>query len=208
MKVSVLRLSRTSENKYLADNGNDKKIIDGILQNSNPILTELYRQNFTGIKKMVWSFNNTILDPEDVFQEGLTRAILNIRAGKFRGESSFSTYLNGICRNICLKQLSKNNMKELLQSHTLADEENHFELLNSLLVVKEELEPNCRRIIDLRFALSETSDDEEPNKCPSFDEISELLGLSAANARQRFKRCLDKLRELVSQSPDLNEYFS
>lgn len=208
MKTFTLRLSHSKAKSYHNTETSNEQIIEGILQNSNRVISEVYKQNFLKIKKMVWSFRNTILDPEDIFQEGLTRAIVNIQSGRFRGDSSFATYLNSICRNICLKQLSKKRTSELEQNSELVEEETHFELLNSLLGIKEQLDLNCQKIIDLRFSLDVRNDHENPSKCPSFEEIAELLQLSAANARQRFKRCLDKLRELVSQSSDLNEYFA
>ncbi len=183
----------------------DKKIIEGILQNSNKVMTSVYKQNFVKIKKMVGSFKNTTLDPEDVFHEGFSRAIVNIREGKFRGESSFSTYLNGICKNICMKQLSKKKTYELSLNYEIADDENHFELLEMVLQVRKRMDRKCRTIVDLRFDLNESSNNEG---LTTFEEIAEKLNLSVVNARQRFSRCLAKLRELVGSSPEINEYFT
>jgi RNA polymerase sigma factor (sigma-70 family) len=207
MKTSILQLSHIREKTYHSLETPDDLIIEGILQNSNQIIAEVYHQNFTKIKKMIWTFKNMTLEPEDIFQEGFTRAILNIRAGRFRGESSFATYLNGICRNICLKQLSKKGFSQPELYPEQNEEENHFEKLKILLQVKEQLNEKCKNIIDLRFSLNESGDTGEPDKCLSFDEIADRLQLSAVNARQRFKRCLDKLRELISSSPDLSECF-
>jgi len=207
MKIFTLLLSRTKVKSYHTIENTDERIIKGILQNSNQIISELYQQNYLKVKKMVRTFKNTRLDPEDVFQEGMTRAILNIRNGKFRGESSFSTYLSSICRNICLKQLSKKSEYELNDNYDVIEEDNHFEIIQQVLKLRQQLGVNCRTIIDLRFTLEENELNKDPNKCASFDEIAKKTQITAINARQRFKRCLDKLRELAQQSPDFNEYF-
>jgi dephospho-CoA kinase len=50
--------------------------------------------------------------------------------------------------------------------------------------------------------------DETSAKTPGFEEIAEKLGLTPANARQRFKRCLDKLREIVFNNPGYEELIN
>ena len=151
---------------------------------------------------MVYTFRNTTLDPDDIFQEGLTRAIINIREGRFRGESSFLTYLNSICRNICLKELSRKQSgligaRDIIVENNLAD----FEALDQLFKIRNQLDEKCRTIIDLRFGL----ETEGTGKSKAFEEIAAELGLSPDNARQRFKRCLDKLREFVRGNLELKE---
>jgi len=159
---------------------------------------------------MVLAFRNTVLDPDDIFQEGLTRTVMNIRESRFRGESSFYTYLNSICRNICLKELSKIKVINAEISDRMEDENSlDFELLNRLLEVRKQLNEPCLEIIDLRFDLIEPATDELiiPTTCRSFEEIAEILSLTAVNARQRFKRCLDKLRGFVLNNDELKEYM-
>ena len=64
---------------------------------------------------------------EDIYQDGFTIAVVNIRNGKFRGESSFSTYLNSICRNICLKKLKESRSVEFTEGHEKLEEvDNHL----------------------------------------------------------------------------------
>lgn len=160
---------------------------------------------------MVWTFRNTILIPEDVFQEGLTRVVINIQNEKFRGDSSFHTYLNSVCRNVCLKELSKHRHAEINENLELEDEFEDFERLDALLVVVKRLDKNCQDIIEMRFNLNESYEELESddlNKTIPFEQIADKLKLTAANARQRFKRCLDKLRELVMNDQDLKEFYT
>ena len=208
MKISTLKVSHKQKGNYYLTDDHEVRVIEGIRQNSSKVISDIYDQNFIKIKKMVLTFKNTMLDPEDIFQEGLTRAIINIQGGKFNQESSFSTYLNGICRNVCLKQLSKKQTSELNENFDpVTEEEQNFDGLNALLNIKEQLDARCKEIIDLRFTLSDSISLNDPNRCMPFCEIAERMQMTTANARQRFKRCMDNLRKLANKSPELTDYF-
>ncbi len=137
----------------------NERIIEGICNNSNETLEYIYKSYYSKIKKMVWAFRNTVLQPEDIFQEGLTRAVVNIQNGEFRGESSFYTYLNSVCRNVCRKELEKHRYSELNSNVEVEDESENFELLQALLKVLKRLDDKCRDIIELRFNLGNNADE-------------------------------------------------
>ena len=177
----------------------EKELIAGIKNNNTKVISLIYQNNYERIKNMVHGFKYLSIEPEDVFQEGLTRAIINVKNGKFNGTSSFSTYLYGICRNICLKDYQKNKNLSLLNNDNefkIAEEESeYFEALANILKAKENIDENCRKIIDLRFGFEDSSG---KNKAMRFDAIAERLNISPDNARQRFGRCLKKLKKLMS----------
>lgn len=145
---------------------------------------------------MVKGFKIISLVPDDIFQEGLTRAIINVRNKRFKGDSSFSTYLYGICRNLCLKEYNRQKPLTNKEMKDIGDEtgDDYFEELQMIITLKERLDEQCRKIIDLRFGLL-------PNEKNStrFDAIARFLGIHADNARQRFRRCFAKLKTMVSQ---------
>ncbi len=186
----------------------ESEILESIRLNDQKVISTLYYQNQMKVKKMVWAFKNLSLDPDDIYQEGFSLAVFNVQEGKFRSESSFSTYLVSICRNLCLKQLSKSATVELTEKYDPIEEVQEYDLLNQLIQFKQQLGDKCREVIDLRFTMGEVINEETPNKCLSFDEIAEQLDITTVSARQRFKRCLDKLRELVMESPELKHYLS
>jgi len=205
MKLSHSIFQKNSISEY-----SNEKIIEGILNNSNEILEYIYNSYYSKIKKMVWSFRNTVLQPEDIFQEGLTRVVINIQNGKFRGESSFLTYLNSVCRNVCLKELAKQQHTELSRDVEMEEESENFKLIHALLTLKNRLEEKCKNIIDIRFNLNNSANslnEEHLNKSIPFEDVARQLNLSAANARQRFKRCLNKLREYVMNDPEIKDYY-
>lgn len=205
-----LKLSHTVFGRNKTTDYTDEAIVEGILENSNATFGYIYKSYYPKIKRMVWSFKNTLLQPDDVFQEGLTRAVMNIRNEKFRGDSSFLTYLNSICYNICLKELSKYRFSPPETDVEYETNGENYEVLGALVDLMHRLDEKCRSIIDLRFNISaqnEAENAEEIRKSTPFETIAEQTGLSPANARQRFKRCIDKLREMVLQNPQINEYY-
>ena len=204
-------MSQTIRNKYNKVAYSEKDLITGIIQNQDWAIREIYKTQYVVIKKMVYTFRNTTLEPNDIFQEGLTRAILNIRKGKFNQHSTFSTYLNGICKNICLKQLHQKKNISVIKKQTpeFQEEDLYYEMLSLINRIKAHLNTNCREIIDLRFNQDDKQTDKlnPKNKLTGFEEIAERLNITTDNARQRFKRCLKQLRKMVFEHPEYKTLF-
>lgn len=186
-------------------------LIEGIFKNQNWAISEIYRTQFNAIKKMVYSFRNTSLEPDEIFQEGLTRVILNIKNGKFKQNSSISTYLNGICKNICLKQLNQRKTSQITENLNCEqqEEDKYYEMLSFINQLKEQLNTTCLEIINMRFNQTDNLEFENnpANKLTAFEIIAQKLDISPANARQRFKRCLGQLRTMVFEHPEYQTLF-
>jgi RNA polymerase sigma factor (sigma-70 family) len=192
----------------------DLEIIDGLKTDNSMIIKYLYRKFFPGIKSLVYSCHHLRLVPEDIFQEGMTRAILNIRNGSFEGKSSFYTYFSAICKNICLKEIrmmSHFNYNDDINPDIQDVEYESFEILPVMIEVKNRMDEYCRHIIDLRFNIdisgNEIPEVKDRNKNMRFETIAEMLGIEPDNARQRYKRCLEKLRNMLLTDPRWNDYW-
>ena len=171
----------------------ENDIITGLVNEDSEMMKFVYRKYFPAIQSLVNQYDGLKLQDKDVFQEGLTRAIINIRNGKFKGGSLFSTYLYSICRNICLKEVKRDKNNVGLTVDLPDDEEDdRFEIYNRLLTIKNKLDRQCVEIVNLRFGLN--SDGAGDIK---FNEIAAILNITHDNARQRFNRCLKKLKEFV-----------
>jgi len=182
-----------------------KDIVAGILKNDNKTIVMVYKKYMNSIRKLVYGFNRLKLDAEDVFQEGLSRAIVNIRNNKFKGESSFHSYFYAICRNICLKEIKKTkgetDLKHIPAEEDTSDKE--WELIQLVLELRNKIDQQCREIIDLRFNILHTYQGRE--RLTPFEYIAEQLQIQADNARQRFRRCLGKLSEIIYKDPSYKE---
>lgn len=160
---------------------------------------------------MVFGFHSLELNPDDIFQEGLIAAVENIRKNRFRGESSFYTYFNNICFNICNSKLRKKikYSDQLGEPEGTIDTETETEgltksceedLITIMMRLKIEMDEICKKIIDLRFGIGRTDNsgliaNPDSEKNIRFEEIAKILNIETANARQRFKRCLEQLRQ-------------
>ncbi len=163
---------------------------------------------------MVNQYSNMVLDADDVIQEGLTRTIMNVRDGKVKGTSSIHTYLYSVCKNICLKEFQKSKMFYPANAGLdLIDEQqnDHYDLLQAIIKIKGQLEQKCIEIIDLRFSLHSVARPEndsphsEISAMMPFEEIAVAIDILPDNARQRFKRCLEKLIVAVKQEKLIDE---
>jgi len=180
-------------------------LIQKIKLGDSKVITQIYRQDFAKIKAMVTHFQYINLDAQDVFQEGLTQAILNIKRGVFKGESSFQTYLYGICRNICLKEYNRNKNYTMTEIGEMPQEPeaDNFDTIKLLIAAKDKLDPMCVSIIDMRFGIG--MGNPEQTHSTRFEAIAQRLNISSDNARQRFGRCMAKLKELIEANGILNQ---
>jgi len=198
--------------KVLTDKFGEVDLIEGLKNGNGKVIQFIYKRNLQSIRNMVINYPNLILEAEDVLQEGLVRAITNIRSGKFNSLSSVHTYLYSICRYICLKEYHKTKQLDLSEMQEFIEyqkEDSYYELLNIVTEMKKKLEPGCAEIIDLRFRLHENSNiDERTHKLMDFETIAVKLGINPDNARQRFTRCLAKLISAVHQLKSIDEYLS
>ena len=194
----------------------EEDLLNGLKNGEGKIISFIYKRNMPAIRNMVNQYSNMVLDIDDVIQEGLTRVIMNIRDGKFKGISSIHTYLYSVCKNICLKEYQKSKIfypanpeLDSIDKH----EDDYFDLLQAVLKIKKQLEQKCIEIIDLRFSLNPGMKTEQApviRETPvmmAFEEIAGKLDILPDNARQRFKRCLEKLITAVKEAKLIEEYF-
>ncbi|MDY0343026.1 MAG: sigma-70 family RNA polymerase sigma factor [Lentimicrobium sp.] len=197
-------LSHLSNLGYNKQKYTESEILEGVKNNDNKMYRFIYKSYYPGIKSMVVGFHSLALDADDIFQDGLVTASRNVMEDRFRGDSTFYTYLTSICRNKCFKQLEQAgkfrpaNPKIEISEEPAADLE---DLIYRLTVLKDKMDEKCRQIIELRFGLKDgikgQNNLSDSGSNVRFEEIATILKIEPDNARQRFKRCLEKLRETV-----------
>ena len=190
----------------------EEELVRGLEHGDGKIISFLYKRNIQAIRKMANQYPNMIFEAEDVLQEGMTRMIMNVRSGKFQGKSSLHSYLYSICRNICFKQyagVSTVSMDDWVPEFAEVNDSDYFDLLQMVFKAKDRLDEKCAEIIDLRFRLKDkqasTSAD---SKLMDFEQIAELIGIKADNARQRFSRCLEKLISAVKNASGIDDLIT
>ena len=189
----------------------DEQLLEAIKQGGTAretALREIYRD--ANLQRMVTAYvrnhRGDATEGQDMFHEGIIVLDRNIRAGKFRGESSLKGYLYSICRFLWMNQMRKlshvkpvaempfENEADLDTPEVQVVAQERKDLLNRLL---GELGERCQRILEL-WKLSY-----------SMEEIAETLGFSSADMARKAKyRCHLSLLEVIQQNPNIAPLLS
>lgn len=144
-------------------------------------------------------------EAKDIFQEALLSLYENLRADRFREQSSIKTYLISIARFIWLNQLKRadklRDIKEDLPRVRLTENHIHAYLSRErdqqLARFLELLQADCQRV--LRYAYYENW---------SAKELAEEMGYKNEQiARNKKSKCLQKLRQLLKGHSSWQAYF-
>lgn len=178
----------------------EEELISGIEHGSDAVIRFVMKRYAENIRKMVTDFGiDRLVEPDDVIQDGMVELILNIRQGRFSRKSSVVTYYYSICRFICLKHYNRNKeVRHPAEPLDIPDQEacdaESDERLDRIMKIIPMMKKECVDIINLRFGLQQTDAGYGiAAEKRGFDEVAALLGIEAANARQRFGRCIQSL---------------
>lgn len=169
--------------------------LDAIKNNSQPILQQLYSQNYKTTEQYVLQNNGSIEEAKDIFQEAFIAVWRNIQLGKFTAQNnhSLSAYLFQVSKNKWISHLRSASYKntrpletevEEVEEEMLAPEEHNY--LNELVEHFEKLGENCRDLLRAFYY-----------KKRSLRDIAEQFKWTEATARNNKYRCIEKLRNLL-----------
>ena len=171
----------------------------GGLSESNAIAT-LIQENENKMIAAIRNFNATEEEAQDVFIEGVTEVVFNIKNNRFRGDSSLSTYLHRICRLIWFQKFrSKKVMhfhedisdKNMLSLQLNLEYSNQKEVLDSIL---DKIGEGCSKVLSLW------------SEGFNMKEIKQKMKYASSQvAMNKKNRCLSKLRELIETSAELKK---
>lgn len=178
----------------------DAKIIETLVSTKmeeKHVIQYLIDENRGKIASYVMSNGGGKDDAESVLIEGVTNLILNVRNGKFNGDSTLSTYLYAICRGIWLKSLRKEKRFTdfNVDESTLIDDDSPL-----LAVSEEELQTEvdqllskigeaCRKVLKLwaqQYSMAEIAN--------SMNYKNAQISMNKKN------RCLGKLKAIVKEN--------
>jgi RNA polymerase sigma-70 factor (ECF subfamily) len=128
---------------------------------------------------------------EDLAQEAMQALIAAIRDGRLTNPAKIAAYLFGSCSNLVArwrtKQARETSLGNMQPSATEDDPEESYienETRARLMQAFRDLSKTDREILSQRFA-----------KELGFEQIAKNLGITGANARQRARRAVSRLRD-------------
>lgn len=172
------------------------RYIEGVRRGSAQVIGEIYKLFSPRIAFYIQRKGGKKEDAQDVFQEALIVLMRKVKAPDFELNSSFYSFLFGICRNLWLQKVipeaKRKSMQEPQESAVYMDKlwdvsEDRRALYQKCL---EKLSRDNRRIIELSM--------EEY----SYQEISNILNIkSYGYLRIKKMRAKNELANLMRQDP-------
>ena len=174
---------------YLTNN----QIVRGLLQQEDAVINYLYEEIGPKVKQYIMSVGGSAEEANDIFQEGIVSAYVNIKSGKYKvsENTKFTTYLIQICKykwydNVKSAHHSKNTVLDM-------DVKNDDDILGSLIQDEkysqlhkliDELDEKCREILHRYYWLKE-----------SMADIAKALKMVTASVKNGKYRCMQKLKD-------------
>jgi RNA polymerase sigma factor (sigma-70 family) len=163
----------------------------------------LYRTQFDITTAYIKQNNGNDEDAQDIFQELVLVFIELVKKNKFRGESSISTFLYALTRNIWLNELKKRGRSKLRDekfdkqqpgmdmdvSHYMM----HREMKNALMQLVHSLGETCKKIL-LAFYFDEL---------PMKDILVATAYENEQVVRNKKYKCLKQLEQIIAARPEL-----
>jgi len=169
-------------------------IKNGSRKEVNKSIGTLYELNYSKVERYLLSKGSAREPVKDIFQEAILVVFRKIRSGHFRGDSTVSTYLFAICKNIWFKEVKRDGKLGALTSssefadHELSDEP-AYELARriELADVIKGLSLECQEILVAFYY-----------KKMSMKELKEHYQLDSIGAMKNRKyRCLKNLITII-----------
>jgi RNA polymerase sigma factor (sigma-70 family) len=166
-------------------------------------IKELYRNHYSLTAAYIRQNSGSDQDAEDIFQEVILAFIEILKKDKFRGESSVSTFLYAVTRNIWLNELKKRdrsrqrdeifekgrNPLEVDVSHLIADRE----MKSQLMLLVDALGETCKKIL-LAFYFQ---------NLPMKEILKTLEYENEQVVRNKKYKCLKQLEQMMAAQPGL-----
>ncbi len=164
-------------------------------------LALIYRRERPMVLHFVQKNGGNLAQAKDVFQEAVIRLYENVKARKFRGESSISVYLYAIARFYWLNQLKRQKIERRIIDTQIFNDQDTLAISDfldreteaQLFELFSELGKDCQSIL-IKVYYEQLS----------MEDIREHLQYSSAQVvRNQKYRCLQRLKKLLSDRPDL-----
>lgn len=161
-------------------------------------MQKVYQNTFPKFKSHVLNNSGSEAQAKDVFQEAFIACWRNIKEDKLKENSNLEGYLITIAKNKWIDYLRSANFKKTVATDSFA----HLSLVTeeSEMVKEKEVQINI-----LRDALSQLKDGCKSLlqlfyfERRSMEEISKVMNLAPASARNQKYRCMERLRTLSLQ---------
>lgn len=169
------------------------------------VLKNVYAENFPWLERYIRQNSGKAEDAQDVFQESVSVAWLNLKAGKFKGNAEqFNAYVRQICKYKWINQLKSAAHTRIVLEEDLSlfeGKTDDWELLNEQLEQTKRLNASfasmgekCRELLG-RFYF----------KRQSLAKIADAMNNTEDSIKTIKYRCMMRLRKIYLEKYHNNE---
>ncbi len=182
-----------------------QQLVKGLIEEEHWAFEKLYKDQFNPLKSYVLRNSGTLDDAKDLFQETIIALMKVIVKPEFKlnDNTKLSTLTYSIGSRLWLMNLRKKKLP--IASSDISEMNEDFDTGQEGLEEKIEYEAKHQLIAESLKTMGE-----ECRKLLEFyyfkkiklKEIAEMLSYTQAFVRVKKNRCMNELRELVTQNPD------
>ena len=157
-------------------------------------IRHLYRYCIPKLARLMMGYELKEIEPVDIFQDGMAMLYLNLKKGRFKGDSSIETYTLSICKNVWLNKLrtlkhQESKLDQIKQEQVLWLDDVNIDFVK-LKAIVEQLGSDCQAILRLYYYEKR-----------SMDEITAHFGLTnKQSAKNKKARCMQQLMKIVKSA--------
>jgi len=179
------------------------QLLQGSKADRDTALSAIYKANKAKVCSYILGNNGSEEEAKDIFQETVIAFYENVRNGKFKGDSSISTYLYSIAKFKWLNQIKKNTVRT--GHHEKVEVEKFSESPLATLIEGE----HKRNVLEVLAQLGSACKElliENLYHNASMKEIAVSGAYSSEQiVRNKKYKCLQKLKQLINEQPALIE---
>lgn len=172
----------------------------------NKALKSIYKDNREKVCSYILSNGGSTVEAKDIYQEAIIAFYENVRDFKFKGESTIGTYLYSIARFKWLNELKRKGVKATQYDKMEQPERVSDDALASMIADEQK-----KRVLSVFGRLGDSCKSvlmESIYHNKSMKEIAEEGGFSSEQiARNKKYKCLQRLKEMISEKPELIKIF-
>jgi RNA polymerase sigma-70 factor, ECF subfamily len=171
---------------------------------------QLVQSHDQAVLRLVFRITRSQNDSEDIYQDALLKIYRNI--GRFRFESTFSTWVYRIVTNVCLDHLRKNRNNKRKSTVTVGAEGEEYNLLDQISDDRPAHDPERQLFrLELRANILSALERLTPRERMAFElrhfeelkisAVSEILNTSESSTKTTLFRARHKLRSELAKLP-------
>ncbi|MCF8225568.1 MAG: sigma-70 family RNA polymerase sigma factor [Bacteroidales bacterium] len=183
---------------------NDQELVHAFLKGDENSIESLINRHRTKVYTYIYLTVKNHALAEDLFQETFIKVIKSLRAGKYRDNGRFLSWVIRIAHNLIIDHYRKEK-----QLNAISNDDSEMDLFNSKRYADDNIEQlmvNDQIRRDIRKLINELPDDQREVVLLrhfgelSFKEIADHTGVSINTALGRMRYALINLRKMITEN--------